>query len=64
MFSVQLTLFQAGGGDYAHHITTYPPGFENLTASLDSYTLTLYVVYRKLTFPSKIRHKKKNTGVV
>ena len=32
---VQLPLFQPGGGaDYAHHITDYPPGFENLTTSL------------------------------
>ena len=31
---VQLTLFQPRGADYAHHITDYPPGFENLTASL------------------------------
>ena len=31
---VQLTLFQPGGADYAHHITTCPPEFENLTASL------------------------------
>ena len=31
---VQVTLFQPGGADYAHHITACPPGFENLTASL------------------------------
>ena len=30
----QLTLFQPGEVDYAHHITACPPGFENLTASL------------------------------
>ena len=30
----QLTLFQPEGADYAHHITAYPPEFENLPASL------------------------------
>ena len=25
------------GADYAHHITACPPGFENLTASLEYY---------------------------
>ena len=32
---VQLTLFQPGGADYAHHITACPLGFENLTTSLN-----------------------------
>ena len=31
---VQLTLFQPGWADYAHHITACPPRFEKLTASL------------------------------
>ena len=31
---VQLTLFQPGGADYAHHITACPPGFEILAASM------------------------------
>ena len=30
----QLTLFQPDGADYVHRITAFPPGFENLTASL------------------------------
>ena len=30
----QLNLFQPGEVDYAHHITAWPPKFENLTASL------------------------------
>ena len=36
---VQLTLFKPGGGgaDYAYPITACAPGFENLTAFLDSY---------------------------
>ena len=33
---VQLTLFQPGLADYAHHITPCPPGLENLTAHLNS----------------------------
>ena len=28
-----------GGADYAHHITSCPPGFENLTESLISYLI-------------------------
>ena len=33
--SVQFSyLYPNQGADYAHHITTCPPGFENLTASL------------------------------
>ena len=31
---VQLTLYQPRGADYAHYITTCPPRFENITASL------------------------------
>ena len=30
----QLTLFQPGGADYAHHIIDSTPGFENLTTAL------------------------------
>ena len=30
----QLTLFQPGRADYAHHITAGPPEFENLTTTL------------------------------
>ena len=37
---VHLTLFQPRGADYAHHITDYPPGFENLTASLYDHRIT------------------------
>ena len=33
-YGVNLTLFQPGGADYAHHITACPPRFENLTTSL------------------------------
>ena len=31
---VQLTLFQPGGADYAHHITACTPGFENISTPL------------------------------
>ena len=35
------------GGDYAHHITACPPGFENLTVSLmfniQVHTFTVYM---------------------
>ena len=30
----QLTLFQPGRADYAHHITAYPHEFENLSTTL------------------------------
>ena len=32
---LQLTLFQPGGTNYAHHTTASPLGFENLAASLE-----------------------------
>ena len=45
----QLTLFQPGEVDYAHHITACPPGFENLMASL------IIKKGRKGTFVLKIK---------
>ena len=38
-----VTLFQPRGTDYAHHITDCPPGYENLTASLDQGRYVLHV---------------------
>ena len=37
---VQLTAFQPLGADYVHHISAYPLGFENLTASLLWYNVS------------------------
>ena len=36
----QLTLFQPGGTDYAHLITTGTPGFSDLPTALDFYKKT------------------------
>jgi len=33
-FEVLLTLFQPEGADYAHPITAFTPGFQNLTTAL------------------------------
>ena len=41
---------RGGGSDYAHGITAYPPGFENLTASLlYKYTIIYYQSYEMIS---------------
>ena len=39
------------GADFAHHITAFPPGFENLAASLQSCDLSILFIKKMCILP-------------
>ena len=53
----QLTLFQPGGTDYAHLITTGTPGFSDLQRALHSHS-DLGHVYRLIDTSYNLRRRK------